>query len=164
MILRFKDGTVFVENDAMKKMKMSGAPRASGFTLLELLVVLIILGLLAGLAGPRVMDQLGKSKTSAAKLDIKGVGQSLEMFKLEVGRYPTTTEGLGALVTAPGGATGWNGPYGKSKSVPKDPWGNEYKYVSPGQHNTKDFDLSSLGADNREGGDGENKDVNNWDE
>lgn len=150
----------------MKKLKMSGWRRAAGFTLLELLVVLVILGLLAGVVGPRVIDQLSKSKTNVAKLDIKGLAQSLEMFKLEVGRYPNTQEGLSALVAAPSGVAGWNGPYtqGKSKSVPKDPWGNEYHYVSPGQHNTKDFDLSSLGADNRDGGDGENKDVNNWEE
>jgi general secretion pathway protein G len=164
--LRYQFLNVYVENNAMEKMKTSARLRSAGFTLLELLVVLIIIGLLAGVVGPRVIDQLGKSKTKVAALDIKGIAQSLEMFKLEVGRYPTTQEGLQALITAPGGVTSWNGPYtqAKTKSVPKDPWGNEYHYAAPGQHNTKDFDLSSLGADNRDGGDGENKDVNNWEE
>lgn len=148
-----------------KNMKTFFWRRAAGFTLLELLVVLLILGMLAGLVGPRVIDSLGSSKSKTAKLQIQQFGQSLELFKLEVGRFPTTQESLQALVQAPPGmTTGWNGPYIKSaKSVPKDPWGNEYRYVSPGQHN-KDFDISSLGADNREGGDGENKDVNNWEE
>lgn len=149
----------------MRNMKTFFCRRAAGFTLLELLVVLLILGMLAGLVGPRVIDALGSSKSKTAKLQIQQFGQSLELFKLEVGRYPNTQESLQALVQAPSGlTTGWNGPYIKSaKSVPKDPWGYEYRYVSPGQHN-KDFDISSLGADNREGGDGENKDVNNWEE
>jgi general secretion pathway protein G len=152
-----------MENESMNKTNRR-AWRVRGFTLLELLVVLIILGLLAGLAGPKIMDQLGGAKTKTARLDIQGIGQSLEIFKLDVGRYPTSQEGLAALNTAPSGVPNWNGPYSKGKAVPKDPWGNEYKYVAPGSHNTKGYDLSSLGADNREGGDGENKDVNNWEE
>ncbi len=146
----------------MRKMKMSGGLRAAGFTLLELLVVLVILGLLAGLAGPKVIDALGGAKSKDAKLQIQQFGQTLEMFKLDVGRYPTTQEGLQALVVAPSGVNNWNGPYIRTKIIPKDPWNNEYHYVSPGQHNTKEYDISSFGADNREGGDGENKDVNNW--
>lgn len=150
----------------MQKMNVSGWQRAAGFTLIELLVVLVILGLLAGLAGPKVINALGGAKTNTAKLAIKGLGQSLELFKLDVGRYPNTQEGLAALAVAPAGVANWNGPYtkDKSKSVPKDPWGYEYHYVAPGQRNTKEFDIHSLGADNREGGDGENKDVNNWEE
>nr|SPS04654.1 Type II secretion pathway protein G [Candidatus Nitrotoga fabula] len=144
---------------------ISRISRNRGFTLLELLVVLVILGLLAGLVGPKVMDYLGTSKTKTGKLQIEQLGQSLELFKLEVGRYPTTQEGLSALIEAPTGATGWNGPYVKGvKTVPKDPWGNDYQYLSPGQHNTRDYDLSSLGLDNREGGEGENQDINNWGE
>jgi general secretion pathway protein G len=154
-----------VENDAMRNVKMSGRLRAAGFTLLELLVVLVILGMLAALVGPSVMEKLGGAKTKDAKLQIHGIAQSLEMYKLEVGRYPNTQEGLAALIQAPSGVTGWSGPYIKpGKVVPKDPWGNEFHYASPGTHNTKDFDIYSLGADNREGGDGENKDVNNWEE
>jgi general secretion pathway protein G len=134
--------------------------RQQGFTLIELLVVLVILGLLASLAGPKVMNYLGGAKSDSAKLQVEEFGASLDLFKLETGRYPSSQEGLQALVQAPSGLTGWNGPYLKKKAVPKDPWGNEYLYVSPGQHGH--YDLSSLGADNREGGEGENKDLTNW--
>ena len=147
----------------MQKLKMAGRERDAGFTLLELLVVLVILGLLAGLVGPKVIDALGGAKGKTAKLDIDGIGNSLEMYKLDVGRYPTSQEGLQALLVAPSGASNWNGPYvNKSAAVPKDPGGYEYHYVAPGQHLPKSFDLSSLGADNREGGDGENQDKSNW--
>lgn len=132
----------------------------SGFTLIELLVVLVILGLLASIAGPKVMNYLGGAKSDSAHLQIEEFGASLDLFKLETGRYPSTQEGLAALVQAPSGLTGWNGPYLKKKIVPKDPWGNEYHYASPGQHGA--YDLSSLGADNREGGDGEDKDLTSW--
>lgn len=141
--------------------RQTGRPQR-GFTLIELLVVLVILGLLAGIAGPKVIDALSSAKTKTAKLDIEGLGQSLDMFKLEVGRYPTSQEGLQALVAAPSGVVGWNGPYTKKKIVPKDPWGNEYHYVAPGQHGA--YDIFSLGADNREGGEKENQDINSWDE
>jgi len=131
-----------------------------GFTLLELLVVLVILGLLAAVAGPQVMKHVGGAKSSTAKLQIDEFGAALDMYKLEVGRYPNTQEGLQALSEAPSGATNWNGPYLKKKTVPKDPWGNDYHFESPGQHGA--FDIFSYGADNREGGEGEDKDVVNW--
>lgn len=134
--------------------------RSRGFTLIELLVVLVILGLLAALAGPRVIGYLGGAKSDTAQLQIEEFGAALDLYHLEVGRYPNSQEGLQALVQAPGGADKWNGPYLKKKEVPKDPWGNDYRYVSPGQHGP--YDLSSLGADNREGGEGENKDLVNW--
>lgn len=143
----------------MMKRKYSGKPQ-QGFTLIELLVVLVILGLLASLAGPKVMNYLGGAKSDSAHLQVEEFSASLDLFKLETGRYPTTQEGLQALVQAPAGLTGWNGPYLKKKTLPKDPWGNEYIYVSPGQHGH--YDLSSLGADNREGGEGENKDLTSW--
>jgi len=143
----------------MMKRQCSGKPQ-HGFTLIELLVVLVILGLLASLAGPKVISYLGGAKSDSAKLQVEEFGASLDLFKLETGRYPTSQEGLQALVQAPSGLNGWNGPYLKKKTVPKDPWGNEYHYVSPGQHGT--YDLSSLGADNREGGEGENKDLTSW--
>ena len=143
----------------MMKRQCSGKPQ-HGFTLIELLVVLVILGLLASLAGPKVISYLGGAKSDSAKLQVEEFGASLDLFKLETGRYPTSQEGLQALVQAPSGLNGWNGPYLKKKAVPKDPWGNEYHYVSPGQHGT--YDLSSLGADNREGGEGENKDLTSW--
>lgn len=131
-----------------------------GFTLIELLVVLVILGLLAGLVGPQVMKYLGSSKTKAARLQIEDLAASLDLYRLEVGRYPTSEEGLQALVEQPANATGWNGPYLKKRQVPQDPWGFEYQYRSPGEHGS--FDIVSLGADNAEGGDGENQDVVSW--
>lgn len=131
-----------------------------GFTLLELLVVLVILGLLASLVGPQVLKHLGTSKTKTAALQIEELGAALDLYRLEVGRYPTGAEGLEALIKKPSGAPNWNGPYLKKTVVRKDPWGYDYVYVFPGQHG--EFDLYSLGADNREGGEGENQDVRSW--
>ena len=134
----------------------------AGFTLIELLVVLLILGLIAGLVGPQVMNYLGESKTKAAKLQIEEFSNSLDLFKLDAGRYPDTQEGLQALVQAPPslGAGRWRGPYLKKKAVPKDPWGNDYRYTAPGRQGA--FDIVSLGSDGREGGEGEAKDVASW--
>ncbi len=140
-------------------MKLKRKP-ARGFTLVELLVVLAILGLLAGLVGPQVMKFLGGSKTKTAKLQIEDLGGAMDLYRLEVGRYPTTSEGLEALVQQPSGSPNWNGPYLKKSQVPKDPWGFEYQYRSPGQHG--EFDIWALGADNRDGGDGENQDLASW--
>lgn len=133
---------------------------ASGFTLVELLVVLAILGLLAGLVGPRVLGQLGGAKTKTAAVQIKDLEQAAELFKLDVGRFPTREEGLDALVARPGTSTGWNGPYLKKGGVPNDPWGRPYHYEVPGRHG--EVDIYTLGADNANGGDGENTDVGNW--
>lgn len=132
----------------------------SGFTLVELLVVLAILGLLAGLVGPRVLNQFGGSKVKVAKLQIEDFGQALDVFKLDTGRYPNQQEGLRAIVEKPANMTGWNGPYLKKNALPQDPWGNEYQYVVPGKHGA--YDLFSLGADNAPGGEGENADIGNW--
>jgi general secretion pathway protein G len=131
-----------------------------GFTLIELLVVLAILGLLAGLVGPQVMKFLSGSKTKTAKLQIEELSSALDMFRLEIGRYPTMAEGLGALIEAPGSISGWNGPYLRKKIIPKDPWGYEYHYRIPGEHGA--YDLYTLGADNAVGGDGESTDVGSW--
>lgn len=130
-----------------------------GFTLVELLVVLAILGLLAGLVGPQVMKFLGSSKTKTAALQVEDLAATLDLYRLELGRYPSTSEGLQALVQDPGMAN-WNGPYLKKAQVPKDPWGNDYQYRSPGQNGP--FDVWSLGADGQEGGDGENQDIRSW--
>jgi len=134
--------------------------QARGFTLVELLVVLAILGLLVGLVGPQVMKTLGTSKTKTARIQIESLAGSLDMYRLEVGRYPTSEEGLQALVEKPGDAGKWNGPYLKKAQVPKDPWGFDYQYRSPGEHGA--FDLWTLGADNRDGGEGEDQDVYGW--
>jgi general secretion pathway protein G len=130
-----------------------------GFTLIELLVVMVILAMLAAIVGPRLFTNVGKGKQSAAKTQIEMLGQALDSFRLDVGRYPNTSEGLKALETDPGGAPGWAGPYLK-KALPLDPWKNPYQYQSPGTHG--EYDLFSYGADNAAGGEGENKDVNSW--
>jgi len=135
--------------------------RERGFSLLELLAVLVILGILAGVFAPKFLGQAESAKRKAAKLEIDQIGQSLDLYKLEIGRYPTTQEGLAALVTAPSGATNWNGPYLKKTTVPKDPWGNEYKYVSPGAEN-RPYDIISFGSDGKEGGDGDGRDITSW--
>ncbi len=131
-----------------------------GFTLVELLVVLAILGLLAGLVGPQVMKFLGSSKTKTTRLQIEDLGATLDLYRLETGRYPSSAEGLEALVSDPGNVPSWNGPYLKKGQVPKDPWGNEYQYRSPGENGP--YDIWSLGADGQEGGEGENQDVRSW--
>lgn len=131
----------------------------SGFTLMELLVVLAILGLLMSLVGPRVLSQLGGAKTKTAAIQIKDLEQSLEMYKLDVGKFPSNSEGLAALVTKPAGAAGWNGPYLKS-DVPLDPWKREYLYKYPGDH--AELDIYSYGQNGSPGGEGEDSDVGNW--
>ena len=137
-----------------------GRRSTRGFTLLELLVVLVILGLLAGLIGPQVMKHVGTSKTKTAYLQIEELSTALEMYRLEIDAYPATDQGLAVLVQKPAAAQKWNGPYLRKAVVPKDPWGRDYRYRHPGEHGA--FDLYSLGADNAEGGDGENADVVNW--
>ncbi|MBL3527838.1 MAG: type II secretion system major pseudopilin GspG [gamma proteobacterium endosymbiont of Lamellibrachia anaximandri] len=131
-----------------------------GFTLIELLVVLVILGLLAGLVGPQMVRYLGGAKTDTTMLQIEEFGAGLDLFHLEVGRYPTTDEGLIALVEKPNSVEGWNGPYLKKKQIPEDPWGNEYLYRFPGDNGI--YDLYSFGQDNAEGGTGEAQDVVSW--
>ena len=133
---------------------------SSGFTLVELLVVLAILGLLVGLVGPQVMNALGSSKTKTARIQVSELGSALDMYHLDVGRYPSTDQGLEALVEQSGDVSGWSGPYLRKREVPKDPWGYDYQYRSPGEHGS--FDLWSLGADNRAGGEGEDQDVLGW--
>jgi len=134
--------------------------RSGGFTLIELLVVLAILGLLAGLVGPQLIKHLGESKSKAARLQIEELASALDMYKLDVGKYPATDEGLNALIEAPGTAKIWNGPYLRKKKIPMDPWNNPYHYAFPGQHGK--FDVFTMGADNAEGGEGEDADVKSW--
>ena len=129
-----------------------------GFTLVELLVVMVIIGLLAALVAPRLFPKLGKGKQSAAKAQIELLGQALDQYRLDVGAYPSTQEGLQALMTNPG-VENWDGPYLK-KNLPLDPWGKPYLYQQPGSQG--EYDLSSYGRDGKVGGEGEDKDVNNW--
>lgn len=131
-----------------------------GFTLIEVLVVLVILGLLMSVVGPRVMKYVGGAKTDTVKMQIEELAAALDMYHLEVGRYPSQNEGLDALVAEPAGATRWQGPYLRKSRVPQDPWGNPYVYRMPGQHGA--FDLISLGADGQPGGEGENADIGSW--
>lgn len=131
-----------------------------GFSLIELLVVIIILGLLAGLVGPRLFGRVGQSKQAAAKAQIELFGAALDQYRLDVGSYPASGAGLEALVRNPG-ASNWNGPYLKKNLVPADPWGKPYQYkCCPGDHG--DYDIWSLGADGAPGGEGENADVTSW--
>jgi general secretion pathway protein G len=138
----------------------SGRGREDGFTLIEILVVITIIGLIMSLVGPRVLTYLSESKVKAATIQIQSFASSLDLFYLDLGRYPTSSEGLAALVQRPGGSTGWNGPYLKNNSVPNDPWGNPYKYRSPGDHNP--YEIISLGSDGREGGTGTAADIKSW--
>jgi general secretion pathway protein G len=138
------------EHDWSKKRK--------GFTLVELLVVMAIIAMLAALVGPKLFPKLGKGKQSAAKAQIELLGQALDQFRLDTGRYPNTQEGLDALSTNPG-IDGWDGPYLK-KALPNDPWGKPYNYQSPGTHG--EYDLFSFGRDGSAGGEGEDKDVTSW--
>jgi len=131
-----------------------------GFTLVELLVVITIIGLIMGLVGPRVLNYLSESKTKAAKIQIESLSSALDLYYLDVGRYPSTSEGLVALVKRPGSTTAWNGPYLKGGLVPADPWGNAYVYRSPGEHGT--YDIISYGSDGTEGGTGAAADITSW--
>ena len=145
--------------------RLSAAPsaahqktRSRGFTLIELLVVLVILTLLAGLVGPKVLDQLGGAKSKTARVQIGELEQAVDLFKLDVGRYPNDAEGIRALVERPSTAKGWNGPYLK-KGLPTDPWGANYQYKLTGRHGGPD--IFSLGADGQPGGDADNADIYN---
>jgi general secretion pathway protein G len=130
-----------------------------GFTLIELLVVMVIIGLLAALVGPRFIRQEEKAKIKAAKAQIELLGTALDTFRLDVGRYPSSQEGLEALRTKPGGLERWDGPYLK-KDLPLDPWGKAYVYKSPGEHGA--FDIVSYGADGAPGGEEDNRDITSW--
>lgn len=131
-----------------------------GFTLIELLVVLAILGLLAAVVGPQVLKYLGSSRTQTARVQLQNVTASLELYRLDVGRYPSQQEGLAALMAPPKTAPGWNGPYLRRAEALRDPWGNPYLYKMPGEHG--EVDVFTLGNDGAPGGTGEAQDVGNW--
>lgn len=138
----------------------SGRLGEMGFTLIELLVVLAIIGLLAAIATPKVMKHLGRAKSQTAKLEIKNISAGLDLFRLDIGRYPTQEEGLGALLARPTSLEGWNGPYLDKKNVLSDPWGGLYIYKIPGEHG--EYDLISYGSDKTLGGTGEGEDITIW--
>lgn len=143
-------------NHPQKKLKQRG------FSLIELMIVLVILGLIAGIVGPQAMKYLGKGKTKSAKVQVENISSALDMYRLEVGSYPSSSQGLKALVSAPSGARGWGGPYLKKMDVPVDPWNNEYQYKRPGSEGHP-YDLYSFGADGSQGGSGEDADISLWD-
>ena len=130
-----------------------------GFTLIELLVVVVILGLLIGYAGPKYFSQVGKSKVTSARAQISAFSKALDQYRLEVGHYPTTEQGLAALIAKPASETKWEGPY-LEKTIRQDPWDRAYQYKNPGEHG--DYDLFSLGKDGAAGGTGENVDITSW--
>ncbi|MGF1525320.1 MAG: type II secretion system major pseudopilin GspG [Candidatus Competibacterales bacterium] len=136
-------------------------PRRRGFTLIELLVVLVILGLLAGLVGPQLMKNIGTASRGTAEQQVEQFVTTLDMYRLEVGRYPSSDEGLEALIQQPSGVDRWNGPYLRKEKLPMDPWGNEYVYRAPGD-NGRPFEVYSMGADGAPGGEGDNQDIVSW--
>src|SRR4030042_485183 len=140
-------------------MKSKDPRSEKGFTLVEILVVMIIIGLLAALVGPKLFGKVSTAKLKAAKAQIELFGTALDALRLDAGRYPTTEEGLKALREKPSGMEGWKGPY-LPKEIPLDPWAKAYLYKSPGEHG--DYDLVSYGLDGAEGGEGENQDVVSW--
>jgi general secretion pathway protein G len=142
-----------------EEMETEMKPRERGFTLIEILIVVIIIGLLAALVGPRLFGKVSMAKLKAAKAQIELFGTALDAFRLDTGRYPTTEEGLKALREKPSGLENWQGPY-LPKELPTDPWGRAYVYKSPGEHG--EYDLISYGLDGVEGGQEENQDVVSW--
>ena len=138
---------------------MNSSRHGRGFTLLELLVVMVIIGLLAAYVGPKYFSQIGKSEVKTVKAQIVGFEKALQQYRLDTGRFPTTEQGLAALQARPVNVAKWDGPY-LEKALPMDPWGRAYVYVSPGEHG--DFDISSTGRDGRPGGDGLDADITNW--
>jgi len=137
----------------------SAVRNSRGFTLLELLVVMVIIGLLAGYVGPRYFAQIGKSEVKAARAQLDALGKALDQYRLDTGHYPTSEQGLVTLVERPANEPKWSGPY-LVKAVPADPWGNPYVFIMPGQHG--EYDLLSYGKDGKPGGEGEAAEITNW--
>jgi len=138
---------------------MKNKKSEKGFSLIELLIVMVIIGMLASLVGPKMFSKVGKSKQKSAKAQISMLETSLDMYRLDMGKYPTTDQGLAALRVKPDDNENWDGPY-LPKEVPMDPWGNPYQYESPSEHG--DFQIIANGADGTEGGEGEDQDIVSW--
>jgi len=137
-----------------------GRHNERGFTLVEMLVVITIIALIMALVGPRVLNYLTDAKIKTARIQISSLENALDLYYLDANRYPTTSEGLRALIERPGGTVVWTGPYLKGDAVPNDPWGRPYVYRSPGEHGT--YDIMSYGADGQEGGAGSDADITSW--
>jgi len=152
-----KQGTLVLTRGQGRR---AGRRSERGFTLVEILVVITIIGLIMALVGPRVLNYLSESKVKTAKIQIQSFASALDLFYLDAGRYPSSAEGLGALVQPVGGVAAWNGPYLKGGNVPLDPWGKAYVYRSPGEHGV--YDVVSLGSDGQEGGSGTAADIASW--
>ncbi len=162
----FLGKSLIKQNNRLTQQNLPGTlswAAAAGFTLIELLIVITIIALLAALVGPRLMGGLTKSQVKTTKTQIEMLGSSLDSFRLENFRYPSTEEGLQVLLEKPPGLDTWAGPYLKKKRIPKDAWGNDLLYHRPAAKGGLDYDLYSLGADNKEGGESENGDIGNWD-
>jgi len=151
-----------VVNAKLQRRRSRRAPRQAeqGFTLVEMLVVITIIALVMSLVGPRVLNYLSEAKAKTAKIQVESLASALDLYYLDNGRYPSTSEGLNALVQPSGDSGSWNGPYLKGNSVPNDPWGKPYSYRSPGQHGA--YDIVSYGADGQEGGTGAGTDITSW--
>lgn len=147
-------------------MRTAHAARNGGFTLIEVIVVILVLGLLAALVAPNVIRHMSTARDATARSQISLIGTALDAYRLDTGDYPTTEQGLDALVAVPGTAPvppNWRGPYLEKLRLPVDPWGRPYSYRHPGEHRTWSYDLWSLGRDGRDGGEGEDADITNWD-
>jgi general secretion pathway protein G len=149
-----------VPSMSLRRFRRSRRHDEAGYTLVELLVVITIIGLIVALVGPRVLNYLGESKVKTAKIQIQGFTSALDLFYLDTGRYPMSSEGLTALVQRTAGLAAWNGPYLKGGSVPADPWGKAYVYRSPSEHGP--YDIVSRGSDGQEGGTGTASDITSW--
>ncbi|NKB49814.1 MAG: type II secretion system protein GspG [Alphaproteobacteria bacterium] len=152
--------TYALNSNTARKRRIGQPLGSAGFTLVELLVVLAILGLIAAIAVPQTIGYLGRAKSNTAGIQIDNLGAVLDLYRLDVGRYPSDSEGLDALMNSPVDARNWAGPYLKKESSLLDPWSRPYQYRFPGQNG--EYDLFTLGADGQEGGDGENRDVVSW--
>jgi general secretion pathway protein G len=148
-----------MQNTRYEWERLSTSRHQAGFTLLELLVVMVIIGLLVGYVGPKYFAQIGKSEVKAARAQMDALGKALDQFRLDAGHYPSTEQGLATLVDRPANEKKWAGPY-LTKAVPLDPWGNPYVFIMPGEHG--EYDLLSYGKDGKPGGEGEAADINNW--
>jgi general secretion pathway protein G len=157
-------GTVTMVKHLLSRSRQKSVRRFAeqGFTLIEMLVVISIIALIMSLVGPRVLNFLGESKVKAARIQIEGLTSALDLYALDTGQYPSSSDGLEALMQRPGSVASWSGPYLKGNVVPKDPWGKPYIYRAPGQHGA--YDILSYGADGQEGGTGAAADITSWTE